>query len=262
MKEIGQTLKDKREQMNLSLSDVHNATRVQEKYLAAIEVGNLDVFKAEVYYKSFLRSYSKYLGFDPEEFIDLFNAQKYAIEQASKLEQTSFSESLVNQHKNSFYKKRILIVSFVIICLALLAAFVYLYINISKIAQPMETDSFKQVENEESVSTEDNTVISEQEESLIEENVAKTEIPTKQNLKIEAKENVWIRVDIDGRTVYEGTLLKDSIKIWEADKSFMLKLGYAPGVKVFFNGEDVDVMSGAIQDINTVVLKKKNDIRV
>jgi cytoskeletal protein RodZ len=33
MKEIGKTLKDKREQMNLSLSDVHKATKVQEKYL-------------------------------------------------------------------------------------------------------------------------------------------------------------------------------------------------------------------------------------
>ncbi|MDR1086651.1 MAG: DUF4115 domain-containing protein [Endomicrobium sp.] len=263
MKEIGKTLKDKREQMNLSLSDAHNATRVQEKYLAAIEVGNLDVFKDEVYYKSFLRSYSKYLGFDPEEFIDLFNTHKRATEQASKLEKVSFPDTLVNQHKNSFYKKRILIAGLVIIFLVLLAAFIYLYINISKVVEPIETDSFKQVEveNEESVSREDNTVILEQEKSLIEENVPKTEIPAKQSLKIEAKENVWIRVDIDGRMAYEGTLSKGSRKIWEADKSFTLKLGYAPGVKVFFNDEDVDVVSGAVQDINTVVLKK-NDIRV
>jgi cytoskeletal protein RodZ len=261
MKEIGKTLKDKREQMNLSLSDVYNATRIQEKYLAAIEVGNLDVFKAEVYYKSFLRSYSKYLGFDPEEFIDLFNTQKCAIEQASKLEEASFCESLVNQHKNSFYKKRILIVIFVSIFLVLLVAFVSLYRNISKVAQSMRTDTFKQVKNEELVLIEDNTVILEQEEALIKEDVAETEIPTKQNLEIEAKENVWIRLDIDGRTVYEGTLSKGSKKIWEADKSFMLKVGYAPGVKVFFNGEDVDVVSGAVQDINTIVLKK-NDIRM
>jgi cytoskeletal protein RodZ len=53
MKEIGKTLKDKREQMNLSLSDVHKATKVQEKYLTAIEEGDLDTFKAEVYYKVF-----------------------------------------------------------------------------------------------------------------------------------------------------------------------------------------------------------------
>ncbi|MDR1474782.1 MAG: DUF4115 domain-containing protein [Endomicrobium sp.] len=262
MKEVGKALKEKREQMNLSISDVHNVTRIQEKYLAAIEMGNLDLFKAEVYYKSFLRSYSKYLGFDPEEFIDLFNTQKHAIEQASKLDEMSSSdESLVNQHKTSFYKKIILIVSFVIIFLVLLAAFVYLYINISKIVQPVGSDSFKQVENEKSVSRQDNTVILEQKETLIEENVAKPEIQTKQNLKIEAKENVWIRLDIDGIMVYEGTLSKGSRKTWEADKSFMLKLGYAPGVKVFFNGEDVDVVSGAVQDINTVVLKK-NDIRV
>ncbi|MDR3196217.1 MAG: DUF4115 domain-containing protein [Endomicrobium sp.] len=224
MKEIGKTLKDKREHMNLSLSDVHKAIRVQEKYLAAIEEGDLDAFKAEVYYKSFLRSYSKYLAFDPEEFVELFNAQRREIEYASKSEDPSFSEDC----KNIFCTKKIFIVVAAIVAAALLIVFVCLYKCAPKIVPPVEVDGFKQVE-----------------------------VSAKQNLEIEAKETVWIRVDIDGKTAYEGTLSKGGKKMWEADKSVTLKVGYAPGVKVSFNGKLVDVVSGAVQDVNTVVLKKK-----
>ncbi|MDR3306915.1 MAG: DUF4115 domain-containing protein [Endomicrobium sp.] len=255
MKEIGKTLKDKREHMNLSLSDVHKATRIQEKYLAAIEEGDLDAFKAEVYYKSFLRSYSKYLAFDPEEFVELFNAQKREIERASKSEDPSFSEDC----KNIFCTKKIFIVVAAIVAAALLIVFVCLYKYMSKIVQPVEVDGFKQVEDETlpKQTVENEVVVTEQDGSYSEENVQVVEVSAKQNLEIEAKETVWIRVDIDDKTAYEGTLSKGGKKMWEADKSVTLKVGYAPGVKVSFNGKLVDVVSGAVQDVNTVVLKKK-----
>jgi hypothetical protein len=50
--------------------------------------------------------------------------------------------------------------------------------------------------------------------------------------------------------------------MWEADNSFTLKLGHAPGVKVFFNGESIDVASGAAQDVNTIVFKEGVIIKV
>ncbi|MDR2427625.1 MAG: DUF4115 domain-containing protein [Endomicrobium sp.] len=255
MKEIGKILKDKREQMNLSLSDVHKATKVQEKYLAAIEEGDLDAFKAEVFYKSFLRSYSKYLGFDPEEFVELFNSQKREIERSPKSEEVSFCAV----EKNIFNTKKIFIVVVAIIAVALLIIFVCLYRNMSKIAQAVESDNFKQIECESLLKEkiEDDATVMEQDEPYSEEKIPNAEASTRQNLEIEAKETVWIKVDIDGKAVYEGTLLKGGKKMWEANNSFTLKLGYAPGVKVFFNGESVDVVSGAVQDVNTIILKKK-----
>ncbi|MDR1434388.1 helix-turn-helix domain-containing protein [Candidatus Endomicrobiellum devescovinae] len=255
MKEIGKTLKDKREQMNLSLSDVHKATKVQEKYLAAIEEGDLDAFKDEVFYKSFLRSYSKYLGFDPEEFVELFNSQKREIERSPKSEEVSFCAV----EKNIFNTKKIFIVVVAIIAVALLIIFVCLYRNMSKIAQAVESDNFKQIECESlpKEKIEDDATVMEQDEPYSEEKIPNAEASTRQNLEIEAKETVWIKVDIDGKAVYEGTLLKGGKKMWEVNNSFTLKLGYAPGVKVFFNGESVDVVSGAVQDVNTIILKKK-----
>jgi cytoskeletal protein RodZ len=253
MKEIGKTLKEKRGYMNLSLSDVHKATKIQEKYLAAIEEGDLRVFKAEVYYKSFLRSYSKYLGFDAEEFVELFNAQKREIEESSKLEESSLNDS-----KNIFYIKKIFIVIAAIVTIALAATFICLYKRMSNIFQ---SDTTKQVEDQnfpDQLEQGDDVVVTMQPSGIVfKDNASSAKVLTKQNLEIEAKETVWIKVDIDGKTAYEATLPKGTRKVWEADKLFTLRVGYAPGVKVFFNGEVVDIISGSVQDVNTVVLKKK-----
>ncbi|MDR2437414.1 MAG: DUF4115 domain-containing protein [Endomicrobium sp.] len=253
MKEIGKTLKEKRGHMNLSLSDVHKATKVQEKYLAAIEEGDLSVFKAEVYYKSFLRSYSKYLGFDTEEFVELFNAQKREIreiEESSKLEEFS-----LNDTKNIVYTKKIFIVITIIVSIVLATTFMYLYKRMSNVSQ---SNTSKEPEDE-SLEQEHGVIATIQHDDgiVFDDNASSTEVLTKQNLEIEAKEIVWIKVGVDGKTVYEGTLPKGTRKAWEADNIFTLKVGYASGVEVFFNGEFIDVVSGSVQDVNTIVLKKK-----
>ncbi|MDR2616389.1 MAG: DUF4115 domain-containing protein, partial [Endomicrobium sp.] len=77
----------------------------------------------------------------------------------------------------------------------------------------------------------------------------------KQEIEIIAKESVWIRLDKDGKTVYEGILNKGQRKVWDANKKFMLKMGYAPGLKVFFNGQEVDVVKNSVQDVNAIVLE-------
>ncbi|MDR0398504.1 MAG: DUF4115 domain-containing protein [Endomicrobium sp.] len=187
--------------------------------------------------------------------MELLNSQKREIERSPKSEEVSFCAV----EKNIFNTKKIFIVVVAIIAVALLIIFVCLYRNMSKIAQAVESDNFKQIECESLLKEkiEDDATVMEQDEPYSEEKIPNAEASTRQNLEIEAKETVWIKVDIDGKAVYEGTLLKGGKKMWEANNSFTLKLGYAPGVKVFFNGESVDVVSGAVQDVNTIILKKK-----
>jgi cytoskeletal protein RodZ len=250
MKEIGKALKDKRERMSLSLSDVHKSTKIQEKYLIAIEEGDLDVFKAEVYYKSFLRSYSKYLGFDREEFIELLNSRKGEAKQSLKLEE----QLSCNDRKKTSHKKKIFIVVAVIVVIVSM----YLYKRMPNSVQP---NSLKEESLQSQEEVQDDIMDMQQDELYSKSDTSAVEVLTKQNLEIETKETVWIKVDIDGKTAYEGTLPKGVKRTWEAYELFTLKVGYAPGIKVFFNAEAVDIMSGAVQDVSTVILKKKQNIK-
>ena len=62
-------LKAARESRGLSLADVAHQTRIPVSRLVQLEEGNYAAFGSMAYARSFLRTYSKYLGVDSEEVI-------------------------------------------------------------------------------------------------------------------------------------------------------------------------------------------------
>ncbi|MDR2772729.1 MAG: helix-turn-helix domain-containing protein, partial [Elusimicrobiota bacterium] len=69
MEEIGKLLRETRVSKNISLEEVCNELRIQEKYIVAIENGDRDAFVAEVYCRTFMRSYATFLGLNAEEIL-------------------------------------------------------------------------------------------------------------------------------------------------------------------------------------------------
>ncbi|MCS6825902.1 MAG: helix-turn-helix domain-containing protein [Caldilinea sp.] len=67
---IGAILRERREAMGVTLAEVEVATRIRQKYLAALESDEWDLLPGEVVGRGFLRNYSTYLGLDPNEMIE------------------------------------------------------------------------------------------------------------------------------------------------------------------------------------------------
>lgn len=61
----------------MSLADISKATRIQVKYLEALESGDHRGLPAEVYVRGFLRSYARYLGLEDDVFIKLYDKEKH-----------------------------------------------------------------------------------------------------------------------------------------------------------------------------------------
>ncbi|MCC7365772.1 MAG: helix-turn-helix domain-containing protein [Dehalococcoidia bacterium] len=72
MGELGTWLVRSREARGLTLEDAERDTRISRRYLLALETEQFDVIPAPVYARGFLRSYSQYLGLDPQEMLALF----------------------------------------------------------------------------------------------------------------------------------------------------------------------------------------------
>jgi hypothetical protein len=72
MAEIGFRLTRAREARGLTLEDAERDTRISRRYLEALETEQFEVIPAPVYARGFLRSYSQYLGMDPQEVLGLF----------------------------------------------------------------------------------------------------------------------------------------------------------------------------------------------
>ncbi len=72
MGELGSLLTRAREARGLTLEDAERDTRISRRYLQALEAEHFEVIPAPVYARGFLRSYSQYLGIDPQEALAMF----------------------------------------------------------------------------------------------------------------------------------------------------------------------------------------------
>lgn len=73
MKEIGQALKEARENIGISIEEAANDLKLRPEQIEDIEEGNKDAFQDIFYLKYFIRDYSKYLGLNYENMVDEFN---------------------------------------------------------------------------------------------------------------------------------------------------------------------------------------------
>jgi cytoskeleton protein RodZ len=76
MGDLGQLLREAREQKGVSLEQVEEATRIRQKFLQALEEGDYGALPAETYVKGFLRTYATYLGLDPEEVMAIYEGRQ------------------------------------------------------------------------------------------------------------------------------------------------------------------------------------------
>jgi cytoskeletal protein RodZ len=76
MARLGDTLRQQRERMGLTLEQTAEDTRIREKFLIALESGDYQSLPGSVYTKGFLRNYAEYLNLDPEEMVALFTGER------------------------------------------------------------------------------------------------------------------------------------------------------------------------------------------
>ncbi len=69
-KQIGEVLKNRRTELGKDLSGLAEETKIIERYLAAIEVGDPKEFPSLVYYELFAHSYAREMGLDADEIFD------------------------------------------------------------------------------------------------------------------------------------------------------------------------------------------------
>lgn len=103
MKEIGEKLKDARENMGISIEEVAGDLNVPKNQIENIEAGNMEAFKDIFYLKYFIRDYAKYLGLNKEDLVDEFN--EYLFDYTSKLSLDEIKKAQKEEKKDKIEKK-------------------------------------------------------------------------------------------------------------------------------------------------------------
>lgn len=69
LKSLGEILKNRRKEMNVSLKEAENATSIRTSYLHSIEEGDVSKLISPVYAQGFVKQYAIFLGMDGDKII-------------------------------------------------------------------------------------------------------------------------------------------------------------------------------------------------
>ena len=131
MKEIGEVLKESREQNGVSIEEAAEDLNYKVSQLEAIESGNYKTFKDIFLLKCMITDYAKYLGLNSEQIIDEFNEYVFEstskipiddIEKASKAKEKE--DKIASQYTKEEKEKSKLPLILIIILVVLIAVFV------------------------------------------------------------------------------------------------------------------------------------------
>ena len=73
MTELGQALIEARNANGLSLEDIQEMTKIQKRYLVAIEKGDYHLLPGQFYIRAFIKSYAEAVGLDVEELFTQYS---------------------------------------------------------------------------------------------------------------------------------------------------------------------------------------------
>jgi cytoskeletal protein RodZ len=256
---IGNILRKKREERRLPLEAIHTKIYVSLGYLAAMEAGDISKFPAEVYYLSTLRQYARFLGIDAQELMHIYHTKNVQVQNEQPMKDDSRKSKALK-----IYLAVVLMAGAVVFALLLkesrpihrslpgavqtppLPAVSTPTVSLPSVSARTKMFAAIPVPG---ISTRTIHV------PVISTRTASTALPAKKlMLDVKIKDTAWLKVTADNTILFEGTLVAGSEKQWIAQSNFYVVVGYAPGVIMNLNGNPIDVLKGAQQDINQLSL--------
>ena len=266
LKPISVVLKEARNNKGISLDEAYRATKIHPNILRSLEEGTT-LQLSEVYVKSYIKIYAKYLGIGESELEQYFRPARpkekkkvsnlFVKPEQEKLKSFVPPASLSNI--NTFMRVRLqqfkfLKIIVIAIAIIIMFALIKLASNSRKRASLVPLKTFSQTDI-------DSTKTSVPKKVDSKEQIAKKESrPTIGNglrLTIFAEEDTWIQVRQDGQLVFRRTLKKFSSETWQAKEKFELRISNAGTIKIELDGKIISPIGRKGQPLRKVIITKE-----
>lgn len=265
MDNLGDFLKQQRQEKNVSLEEVAFRTRIPVRFIRAIEENQFELLPNHVSAKGFLKSYSRALGLDESAVLKLFSDSVKPGEEAPPAEKKEEIPSYIQikqPDRLPFPLWATVSVAGVIALLVVLLMVMPKNTPQEEISPPGDPPAAAPPpENEPAApptgelppdpgapaleppnETQPTPQPAPSPSSAPVPPLPPAEVSKPLVLALEAVEPSWIQVTIDGTETKEA-LLQPSEKIrWEAKEKFMLTVGNAGGIRAVLDGQDLGLL--------------------
>jgi cytoskeletal protein RodZ len=231
--QIGDYLRQVREESLLSLEQVAVRTMIQPRLLRAIEMGKLQQLPEPVYIQGFIKRYAETLGLDGVQF-----AEAFPVEGNTRKIESSWNDSAAAQLRPLH-----LYVAYV----GLIVASVSLLSYVVNRSAPIPSGVTRLEASPSSVQRSPSAAKKPADSQTIASRPT-ADKPVKINVKLTAQS--WLQVEVDGKADYEGVLSEGTERSWSAKSLIRVRSGNAGGVMVAYNGSQAKPMGdpGAVEE--------------
>ena len=227
METIGKYLKRVRETCGYSLEDVAGITRINLRYLEAIEEDDFAKIPGETFSHGFIRSFARCIGISDEEISRKIRETLKTEPQAVNTQnQDDMAERSAVRKPG---KARIILPAAAAVILAALLIVLFTSgresgtIRNSKELKDVPAES---IEVQPQVVAENNQVVQKKVEPVV--------------LKVYARELTWISARIDDKETKEALLQPGDGVMWNGDEKVVITVGNAGGIDLDVNGKRLD----------------------
>jgi len=225
-------LRSTRIDKGISLEDIASATRINIKFLEAIEKENFSILPP-VYIKAFISSYAEQVGLNSEKILNKFE-QEY-----SSGVITNQTCKPISPHKVRLGKQKGLSQSavLVIVVTLIIVGFTFSIIFFSKNSnkQFAVTTKHEFVTQTDTIMSIDTVAVTKSTSIIENSTLTRATIEDSLILTIIANESAWIRVIIDNKIKKEILLPPHKSVQWKAKDQYCLNLGNAGGTSIKLN---------------------------
>jgi cytoskeletal protein RodZ len=262
MESIGARLKKKRLEKGITVEEVHKKTKIHLDILTSIEDDSF-VNLNPVYIKGFLKIYCQFLGVDPTDYIAELKKSEDGFKRPNKEEIAPgfFKSGPAEKH---FFNFRIILIAVFIIAAVFLAIVLVRLVRTAssktrlsaKQARmqvkviPKQTDKPRTFKPKPAAAL---NPVSQQSVGEPAEN-AKKEFGIR--LGIQALDDCWIQLKIDGRIIFQNILKKGRFESWQAKEKAELILGSAGAVRLEINNKVIPALGRIGQVVKNIVITK------
>ncbi len=265
LNEIGEKLKEARKAKGYTLDDLQQMTKIQKRYLIAIEEGNYDVMPGKFYARAFIKQYADTVGLNGDQLLEEYTDAVPHTHDEDYVEKVSTDQTRSGKNTENVlltkiqnYLPTILIG---LLAVAIVAAIYFAVIKtnnqgnedmITKESEEIAVSSADSISEEESATKSSESATSEESEAdqgieILSSNGSTTTYSAGASegsilILTASGGDSWVSVEGDGTTIGAQLITDGSsleTKIPDGTSSVVVIIGNAPATEVNFNGKDV-----------------------
>ena len=216
---FGEWLKRQRDLREISLREISDTTKINLRYLEALEQNNFSALPAAVFARGFLREYARYVGLDPDEVLNYYDA---AQQEREPMDEAGPRPRRLHSSTQWFYG---LVLTLAVVGLFGVVAAMSFWAE--RRPAPVEPPPIAPPVFEAAPP-------------------APTEVAAAAPLEVtlDFTENCWVEATLDGnQRISELRVQGESLRL-TAKERVSLTLGNAPGVRIEVNGQPFEIAGG------------------